>query len=137
MLDITWGYFLGRVCYFEELASAWKLVPTDTPLQRIALDATDALSEAPSRLQSLNMVALPINQTQHEVCSFLAQTFGDKLIVLALARGKGLILLRQQSEKIDYWHRIGICLWSVTETDDEFLLGNGDDRWWELEGLFG
>ena len=153
---VTWGHFTGKVCRFEELASAWKhwssdhprrqwpypqsLITTtrpDGPLQRLALDATSALSEAPSSLHTLNMLNLPSDHTQHEVCSTLVQMFGERLIVLALGQGKGLILLRQQSEMMDYWHRIGICLWTAKETDDEFLLGHADDRWWDLEGLFG
>lgn len=83
------------------------------------------------------MLNLPPDQTQHEVCSTLVQTFGDRLVVLALSQGKGLILLRQQSEMMAYWHRIGICVWTAKETDDNFLLGHADDRWWDLEGLFG
>ena len=151
--DVTWGYFKGKACRLEELAAAWKhwsnyhpqrawpsperRIPTDRPLQWIALDATDALREAPSSLQALNQLILPQDQTQHEVCSTLVQMFGDRVIVLLMSQNAGLILLRQQAKNLDYWHRLGICHWSAKETNDDLLLGRDTSRWWELEGLFG
>ena len=117
--DVTWGYFTGKVCRFGELAAAWRHwsdyhprrawpsrenpILTDVPLQRVALDATDALREAPSRLQALNQLILPKDETQHEVCSILVQMFRDRIIVLAISQDTGLILLRQKAQDFEYW----------------------------------
>lgn len=151
--DAIWGYFKGKACLFEEIAASWKhwsdfhpqrawpgrdvKIPTDHPLQWVALDATDALREAPSSLKALNQLIIPRNETQHEVCSTLVLMFGHEIIVLAMSQETGLILLRGQTGQLEYWQRLGICQWSAEQTDDDFLLGRDPCRWWDLEGLFG
>ena len=139
---VNWGYFRGKVCRFEDLAAAWKLWSSHnpwraSPLQCVALDATDALREAPSTLHALNQLAVPLNETQHEVCSTLVHMFGDNIVILALGLDKGLILVRRQTGGFSYWHRIGVCFWAAKETDDAFVLGRKTCQWSELEGLFG
>ncbi|KAL8670779.1 MAG: hypothetical protein Q9168_004701 [Polycauliona sp. 1 TL-2023] len=145
--DTTWGYFKGRVCKLAGLASAWRSSSkhhrrkwTTSPLQMVALDASHTLREAPSSLHALNQLVIPRDETQHEVCSTLVQMFGDEIVVLALGfskGGKGLILVRQEAEGLMVWHRIGICYWNTSETDDPFILGHEGSGWWDLEGLFG
>ena len=151
--DVTWRYFKGKACPFEELATAWKywsdfhprivwptgttFSPTNHPLQWVALDAADALREAPSSLKALNQLITPKDETQHEVSSTLVQMSGHSIIVLAMSQETGLILLREQTGKLEYWQRLGVCYWSAKETDDDFLHGRDSSRWWDLEGLFG
>ncbi|KAL8785652.1 MAG: hypothetical protein Q9195_008549 [Heterodermia aff. obscurata] len=151
--DVTWGFFDGKVCRLEDLVAAWKSWSTRYPrmempsgriwmetketIQSVALDDSHLLHEAPARLQALNKLRIPRDETQHEVCSTLVQMFGDEVVVLGLSQIGGLILVRQWKEGLEYWHRIGICHWNARATDDDFLRHHDDGPWFELQGLFG
>lgn len=48
----------------------------------------------------LDQLAVPLNETQDEVCSTLVRIFMDNIVALALGLGKGLILNRRQIKRI-------------------------------------
>lgn len=148
--DVTWGFFQGIVAVFCELVISWKswsghvphkepgggIIVFDEPLQTLALDTTDALSQMPAPFRTLNQRNVPTDM-QDDMCSALVELFADDLVVLALCESKGLILLKRWNSEPPHWHRIGICQWHNGVIEDDFLFARDHRKWQRTEGLFG
>ena len=106
---IVWGAFSGKLCAFEKLKQAWRLVDTrrglgkvDRSIHQIALDSTDLI---PKGTYSVDLQEdLPRNDCQHRLAAEMACHFRQ-------ARLTVMVLL------------IGLS------TDDDHL-----DEWWEFSG---
>lgn len=161
--DVLWGYIRGKACKFSKLQCAWAEV--DRPPFKKALEnatpqdiSLDALPSAPHKSPEHGVMNIPRTPRQHRLASWLTDTFGDDLSVILLANCSpddrnnfaaescniGLIILKQNNDGMQYWQRIGICVWYLhqleigeTEASEMAFLTGNDDNWQCLEGLLG
>jgi hypothetical protein len=162
--DVMWGFFEGFSTSVQSIQLAWNgqnipSIRNASDELYIALDTTDptefpALVAAPQYYWSQNQVDLAM----HLACSF------PKLRVLLLAvlleqnitdndqrskRAFGLFLMPKEEEygQQCLWRRVGICLWTVRDSDyEEFkhsrakkntFKGVHGEEWCYMEGPFG
>jgi len=162
--DIMWGFFKGFSTSVQSLQLAWggQNIPSIRNVADelyIALDTMDptefpALVAVPQYYWSLNQV----DMAAHLACScptlrvlllavFLEQSITDK--DRRPKRAFGLLLMPEGEEygQQRLWRRVGICLWTVRDSDyEEFkhsrtkkdtFKGMHGEEWCYMEGPFG
>jgi len=145
-----WGYLSGLACPLHTLAKAW----TEPCREIIALD------HDPCFLDSLEfgVLNIPFGERQHAQTLWLLQNFQPSELWIFLLAFKmpsgigisgpfciGLVIHERNHLGLRYWHRLGICVWTVRDFwSEEFhnnpykdmLVGKGEE-WQNIGGLFG
>jgi hypothetical protein len=146
---ILWGYLSGLACPLHTLAKAW----AHPYREIIALDRDPCFLDSPE----FGVLNIPFGERQHALTLWLLKSFHPeelRMFLLAFKDGGmgvsgpfciGLIIHERNHLGLRYWHRLGICVWTVGDfSSEEFhinpyrdMLVGGGKEWQKIEGLFG
>ena len=117
---VLWGYLSGLACPLHTLAKAW----TEPYREIIALDHDPCLLDSPE----YGVLNVPFGKRQHAQTLWLLEKFQPpelRMFLLAFKIpsaigisgpfGIGLVMHERSHRGLRYWHRLGICVWTVRD----------------------